>query len=235
MQKLSLFITGTNTNSGKTIISCGLLEKFKAYNLSTVALKPIASGSLLTDQGLRNTDALALQHAMSTSLPYTAVNPITFEPPIAPHIAAQQHQVNLSIDHIIQHCQTGLNTSADVLLIEGAGGWRLPLSDRDSIFFSAFPQQLKMSVILVVGLTLGCLNHAQLTVEAILSDQVSIAGWIANQIDPNMSHIQDNLTWLKQQMPGHYLGYVPHLTASISPKTVAKYLQIDAILNPSIR
>ncbi len=230
-QKMSLFVTGTNTDSGKTVISCGLLEKFKNQNLSTVALKPIASGCIKTDQGLRNPDALALHQSMTCQLPYSAINPIAFMPAIAPHIAAQEQSVILSVNHIMQNCQIALNTPADILLVEGAGGWRLPLSNTDNLFLSDFPKQLNMSVILVVGLTLGCLNHAQLTVEAILADQLPILGWVANQVDADMIYVQENIEWLKQNMPGYYLGYVPYIKEGLLSKRVADYLDVEAALN----
>lgn len=215
------FITGTDTDAGKTTISAGLLCAAKQHHLSTLAMKPVASGCEMTEQGLRNSDALALIAQSTIKLPYAQINPYTFAPAIAPHIAADEAGVELSVDDLYQAAQFVLQQRADFTLIEGAGGWRVPISNTE--FLSDFAIALNVPVILVVGVKLGCINHALLTVEAIRNDGLELAGWVANIIDPDCARLAENIEYLKQHIAAPCLAEVPHLTIANS-ENVADYL-----------
>ncbi len=215
------FITGTDTDAGKTTISAGLLCAAKQQRRSTLAMKPVASGCEMTEQGLRNSDALALIAQSTVKLPYAQINPYAFAPAIAPHIAADEAGVELCVDHLYQAAQVVLQQRADFTLIEGAGGWRVPISNTE--FLSDFAIALNMPVILVVGVKLGCINHALLTVEAIRNDGLELAGWVANVIDPDCARLAENIEYLKQHIAAPCLAEVPHLTIANS-ESVADYL-----------
>lgn len=221
--KQTLFVTGTDTNAGKTVVSCGLLERARLDGLATAAVKPIASGCEQTPDGLRNSDALALQQAMTMELPYEQVNPIALEPAIAPHIALQESQKRVTADQLVGYCRGVMMKGADFTLIEGAGGWRVPLSPRE--MYSSVPKKLNIPVVLVVGMKLGCINHAVLTVEAIFKDGLKPVGWVANRAEVDMNRFEENLTTLKGLLPVPCLGVVPHLD-NPSPENVAKYLTL---------
>jgi dethiobiotin synthetase len=188
------FIAGTDTGVGKTYIACKLLESFNQQGLSTVACKPVASGSEMTKQGLRNEDALHLMQAASIKLPYHEVNPIALQPPIAPHIAAEQVNQKITVEKLITACQPVLNCKADVLVVEGVGGWYVPLNDNETM--ADFVKALDLSVILVVAIWLGCLNHALLTYHAIRACDVEFQGWVANRIDNDMLAAEENVKTL---------------------------------------
>lgn len=234
------FVTGTDTDSGKTLISAALLHRANTAKVNgkpstevkTLGLKPIASGCELTQGGLRNADALTLMAHSTMKLSYDLVNPLAFLPAIAPHIAAQQVGLKLTADRVLQHLLATPLNEADFVLIEGAGGWRLPLGEGEylSDTIKALQQTLlnatqprSLGVILVVGMKLGCLNHALLTQEAIMADGLPILGWVANQVDPNMGEIEHNLASLKQMMIAPFMGYVPFLDR-VSPEQAATYL-----------
>ena len=216
------FITGTDTDAGKTTISAGLLCAAKQQQHSTLAMKPVASGCEITEQGLRNSDALALIAQSTVKLPYAQINPYTFAPAIAPHIAADEAGVELCVDNLYQAAQIVLQQRAGFTLIEGAGGWRVPISSTE--FLSDFAITLKLPVILVVGVKLGCINHALLTVEAIRSDGLELAGWVANVVDPDCARLSENIEFLKQHISAPCLATVPHLEAATA-EHVAEYLQ----------
>lgn len=203
----TFFITGTSTGVGKTSVCTGLLRAAGELGMSTLAIKPLASGSEMTPRGLRNDDALALQEAMSIALPYERVNPYAFAPAIAPHIAARQAGVSLSIDALAQHCRELGENDADLTLIEGAGGWRVPVNEQE--FYSELPARLGIPVILVVGMQLGCINHALLSYEAIRHDGVPVAGWIANCTRGSMSCYPENIAAIKKMMSAPLLGEIP--------------------------
>ncbi|WP_394393605.1 dethiobiotin synthase [Shewanella woodyi] len=219
------FVTGTDTDCGKTFISSALLCKAASQGRASLGLKPIASGCEETEQGLRNSDALSLIAQSTIELDYEQVNPVSFKPAIAPHIAAMQTSVDISPDTVIKHLSPTLSlvNEADFCLVEGAGGWRLPLGE--GAFLSQAVQALSLPVILVVGVKLGCLNHAVLTQEAILVDGLEIAGWVGNIVDADTSCIEENLASLHQLMSSPCLGVVPHLSNG-SAEEAAKYLTI---------
>lgn len=224
MARHTFFIAGTDTDAGKTVITAGLLAAANQRGLRTMGLKPVAAGCEQTDEGLRNSDALLLQQTASVSLSYDQVNPVAFAPPIAPHIAAVDAGRQLSADRLAAFCRGTLMQPADLALIEGAGGWRVPLNQREML--SALPKQLNCPVILVVGMKLGCINHALLTAEAIARDGLKMVGWVANLIDPKMNSYQENLATLEGFFRAPLLGEVPHLAAP-TPDNIAHYLNLD--------
>ncbi len=218
----AFFITGTDTDAGKTSVAAGLLCAAKQQGCSTLAMKPVASGCDMSTEGLRNSDALALIAQSTVPLPYTQINPYAFAPAIAPHIAAQEAGVELSVADLYRTAQVILQQQADFTLIEGAGGWRVPISATE--FLSDFAIALQLPVILVVGVKLGCINHALLTAQAIINDGLELAGWVANVVDPSCARLAENLATLQQLMPAPCLAEVPHLT-SASAEHVAEYVK----------
>ncbi len=228
MAKHRFFIAGTDTDAGKTTVAAGLLEAANRSGLSTLGMKPVAAGCEHTEQGLRNADALSLQQAMSLSLPYEQINPVALEPAIAPHIAADQAGRRLTVAQLAGFCRGLLMQSADLALIEGAGGWRVPLNRRETLADLAV--ELQLPVILVVGLKLGCINHALLTAEAIARDGLALAGWVANTVDGDMQAFEANLATLRQRLPAPCLGVVPHL-APPSAAAVAPHLTLNSVIS----
>jgi dethiobiotin synthetase len=217
--KKAFFITGTDTNVGKTLIAAGLLIAAKNRGLTTAALKPVAAGCENTSEGLRNSDALLLQSVITQPLLYDQINPYALEAAIAPHIAAQQEKRSLSVDRLSGFCR-GVLSSADFTLLEGAGGWRVPINARETL--ADLAKNLQLPVIMVVGIRLGCINHALLTFEAIVRDGVPVAGWVANCVDADMPVLQENIDSLRARLPVPCLGVVPFLVDH-SPSLVATY------------
>jgi dethiobiotin synthetase len=193
-----LFILGTDTNVGKTTIAVNLLSFLKKSGYSTVGLKPVSSGAQLTKDGLRNNDALALQKEASIYLPYEQVNSFCFKLATAPHIAAAQQASQLNVAKIMDSFQPLLKISADYWIIEGLGGAAVPLNRVETML--DLLQVLNLPVILVVGLRLGCLNHALLTYEILKKRGISIAACIVNQIEPDMQFHEENSLYLKQSL-----------------------------------
>ncbi|MCV4265501.1 dethiobiotin synthase [Pseudomonas capsici] len=223
---VAYFITGTDTDAGKTTVAAGLLHAARLSGLSTAAGKPVASGSVITPQGLRNADALALQTECSLELGYDDINPFTFEPAIAPHLAAREAGVSLTVNALLQPMRRLLERNADFTLIEGAGGWRVPLADQSNL--SDLAMGLGLPVILVVGVRLGCINHALLTAEAIAQDGLQLAGWVANIVDPKTSRLEENLATLSERLPAPCIGRVPRLKKA-SAEAVAEHLHLELL------
>ncbi len=227
MIRQRFFITGTDTEVGKTFCTTVLLKAAQDKGCSTLGLKPLAAGCEETAEGLRNEDALALMSASTVKLEYDQVNPVRFIEPIAPHIAALRNQQSLSVDRLTGFVRgTMMTTPVDFVCVEGAGGWRLPLNGRE--YLSALPQQLNIPVILVVGMRLGCLNHALLTVEAIQRDGVKLAGWIANRIDADMSCYEENLDSLKTRISAPCLGEIP-FSPNAEPENLTQHIDLSLI------
>lgn len=203
------FVTGTDTEIGKTFASCDLLRYLAGTGRRVAGLKPIASGSEQSADGLRNEDALALMAAANLTLPYAQVNPYAFEPPIAPHLAAERAGVFIDPDLAARSLE---GIDADWVLVEGAGGWNIPLGDgrllRD--LAGAFTRQ----VLLVVGMRLGCINHALLSAQQIVRDGFDLVGWVANAVDPDMLEAEANLATLDALMPAPRLAFLPWSPAS---------------------
>lgn len=226
--KKKIFIAGTDTDAGKTFIASALLNKGKSQGLTTLGLKPVAAGCEQTPEGLRNRDALSLMEQSTQELPYEQVNPIALEEPIAPHIAAQRLMRPLSAERIVGLLRGVLMIhSAQLTLIEGAGGYRVPLNPRETL--SDVVKELNTPVVLVVGMKLGCLNHALLTAEAIQRDGLQLAGWVANRIDPNMEAYEENIQTLHAMIKAPCLGEVPFIESG-DVSEAASYLEIDALL-----
>lgn len=201
------FITGTDTDCGKTLVATALVHRLRREGRSVAVMKPVASGCHSTGHGLRNDDALSLMAASGLGHDYQRVNPYAFAPPIAPHVAAAQAGVRIDRDRLVG-IASALAEEADALVVEGAGGWRVPLGDDWDMADLALA--LELPVILVVGMRLGCLNHALLSAEAITRDGCRLAGWVANGIDPAMSVPADNLATLQRRLGAPCLGVIPH-------------------------
>jgi dethiobiotin synthetase len=220
----SWFVAGTDTEVGKTAVSCALLSAAAAAGLRTAAIKPVAAGC--DDRG-QNEDALQLQAAMTSNLDYSQVNPVALTAAIAPHIAANREGKSLQVSRLAGLCRGVMLGEADFTLIEGAGGWRVPLNPRETLADLAV--QLQTGVILVVGMRLGCINHALLTAEAIRRDGLQLAGWVANQPGERMNCHDENLETLRQMLPAPLLGDVPFI-APWAAAEAAKHLDIRPLL-----
>ncbi|MDQ7732418.1 dethiobiotin synthase [Halomonas sp. SpR1] len=225
------FVTGTDTDAGKTLVSSGLLHAAHQQQLSTLGLKPVASGSEQTSEGLRNDDALMLQQQSVPPVYYATVNPIAFAPAIAPHLAAMEAGQPLEVCAIESSLRETLSqTPRDFTLIEGAGGWRVPLNDQED--FADLAMALELPVILVVGLKLGCLNHARLTAEAIRADGLALAGWAGSVVDPDFAadtaRFKANIAHLNTKLAAPCLGIIPHLDTP-SAATAAPYLSLEPL------
>ena len=219
------FITGTDTDAGKTLVTLALMEKIKLTGHSVAAIKPVAAGVKQYPHGRYNEDAVLLQNQSSIEIDYEAVNPYLFEPPIAPHIAAQKEQVTIELERIAL-AYTELSARIDYTFVEGAGGWLVPLSaDAD---MSDIPSRLGLSVILVVGMKLGCINHARLTMQAIRSAGCDVSGWIATQVDADMQFVDENIKTLKKYLDAPCLGIIPFLEPATAHAAV-KYLSINQL------
>ena len=204
---LRLFVTGTDTGVGKTRIAAALCVAYAARRKRVAAMKPVASGCTQTSAGLRNEDAEALLAAMTVRAAYDEVNPYAFEPAIAPHIAASE--AGCSIDfQLLDGCYERLCRQSDVIIVEGAGGWLAPLDATHT--FADLAVRWKLDVILVVGLRLGCLNHALLTAEAIETRGLQLAGWVGNSVDPNFERREANTDTLRTRLAANCLGILPY-------------------------
>jgi dethiobiotin synthetase len=199
------FITGTDTGVGKTFVTCALLYTLKAQGIAAIGMKPIAAGGEMTPDGLHNDDVEALHLASGVKLQSEDLVCYLLSEPIAPHIAAANEDVDIDLDVIRQRFDQ-LAELADVVLVEGVGGFIVPLGD--SINTADLAQDLDLPVILVVGMRLGCLNHALLTQEAILARGLTLAGWVANQIDPHMAELDANIEALEERMRAPLLGVI---------------------------
>lgn len=208
--KRAYFVTGTDTGVGKTTISSALVHQFAALGLRSVGMKPVASGCVLQDGVLLSEDVQQLKAASNLTLPLSDINPYSFEPAIAPHIAASQAGAEIDLG-VIQAAYARLEAAADVVIVEGVGGFRVPLND--TVDTADLAVALGLPVILVVGLRLGCINHALLTAEAIAARGLTLAGWIANRIDPAMSMQEENLQALSLRLQAPCLGVVPWVAA----------------------
>ncbi len=200
----TLFITGTDTEIGKTYSTCLIAKYLASKDKQVVCFKPVAAGAEKSDGVWKNDDALALQAASNVPLNYSQVNPFCFPEAIAPHIAAEMNQRTVTLNDIF----TSFNClpNADYCLTEGAGGFLVPLNREQS--FAEIPKVLEAQVILVVGMRLGCINHALLTAEAIHQRGLKLVGWIANQIDPNMNNYQDNIDTLVEELAAPLLAEI---------------------------
>jgi dethiobiotin synthetase len=228
----TFFVTGTDTDVGKTVVSAALLVAANKKGLKTLAIKPVAAGCETTDEGLRNDDAVLLQKHMSVELYYEQVNPITLQDAAAPHIVAAKESKTLSVSRLVGFCRGTLMTRHDFSLIEGAGGWRVPLNPRETL--AGLPKELNTPVILVVAIRLGCINHAILTAEAIRRDGLVLAGWVANRVQVDaMAFEEENIKTLKNLMPGPCLGVLP-FSSPLDIDHLSEALTIDSLISLSL-
>ena len=208
------FIAGTDTGVGKTVIATARISYLVAAGQRVAAMKPVSAGCVRTNEGWLNDDVMQLRQAANVSLPLALVNPYAFEPAIAPHIAAQQSGVEIDLARI-ELAYREIASQADWVIVEGVGGFLVPLNDKQTA--ADMVQRLNLPVILVVGMRLGCLNHALLTVEAIQRRDISLAGWIANRVDPDMLSFEENLASLQARISAPLCGVVPTLKAKSTP------------------
>lgn len=185
-----IFITGTDTGIGKTYFTLACIRALQASNIKTTAMKPIASDAEMVDGKLRNDDAVLIQQALNYSVAYDLINPYVFALPVSPHIAAKQVGVEIDLQ-FIQKKYAQLADSAEFSIVEGIGGWLTPISARQTV--ADLASVINLPIILVVGIRLGCLNHAMLTVQSIAQSGLKLQGWVANCIDPNANFIQEQI------------------------------------------
>ena len=231
MTAKGFFITGTDTDVGKTVVATALVRGLVAQGLRVAVMKPVASGSRHTAEGLRNEDALALMQASNVAAPYDRVNPYCFVPAISPHIAADEAGILVQLDRIRADFDSLVSLS-DLVMVEGAGGWLAPLGPRASM--KDLAQALELPAILVVGMRLGCINHALLSRLAIESQGTRFAGWIANTVDPDMPRRKENLETLARGLGAPPLAIVPRLDADSPPlvltEAAARLLNTQAFI-----
>lgn len=201
------FVTGTDTDVGKTYVSVRLIEDLVGRGQSVGVMKPIAAGGQLLDGKLVNGDALALMRASGTKQSYASVNPYLFDEPISPHISAAKLDVEIDIESLFNDFQE-IQSLYDRVLVEGAGGWATPLSN--SLTMADLAVKLNIPVVLVVGLKLGCLNHAELTQRAIQASGLTLAGWVANALDPEMPYMRENIEYLIQSFDCPLIAQLSH-------------------------
>jgi dethiobiotin synthetase len=202
-----VFVTGTDTGVGKTVASAALLHAFRARGLRAVGMKPVASGCTATAQGWRNDDALALQAASDPVPPYDDLNPYALPAPLAPEIAARDAGVDVQLGVLVSAFDR-LHPLADLVLVEGVGGWAAPLTA--TLDQRHLVQELRLPVVLVVGMRLGCINHARLSARAIQDDGARLVGWIANEVDPDMARRDENFALLSARLPVPCWGRLPY-------------------------
>lgn len=220
----SLYVTGTDTGIGKTVASAALLHALRARGQRTTGMKPVASGCEWIDGAWRNEDALALLAASDPRPDYADLNPYALPLPLAPELAAADAGVAVELERI-RAAYVRLQARADVVVVEGVGGWAAPLSH--ALDQADVVRALDLPVVLVVGLRLGCLNHAYLTARAIAADGCRLAGWIANEIDPAMARVDDNVDLLSRRLSAPCLGRLPH--AGGDAMAMARYLDVAAL------
>jgi dethiobiotin synthetase len=222
----SVFITGTDTGIGKSLVSASLLRALQARGLSPLGMKPVASGCTMAAQGLRNDDAELLRTHGSGVPDYALVNPYALPEPIAPHLAASHAGVTVELSPL-RNAYAALAAMAQCVVVEGVGGWSVPLSD--TLMQADLVRELRLPVILVVGLRLGCINHALLSARAIDADGCKLVGWIANQVDPQMDCVEENLATLCERLTAPCLGALPYASTP-DPLAMAAHLGDAAAL-----
>lgn len=215
------FVTGTDTGVGKTLVSAGLLHALARHHARVVGMKPVAAGLVPQGSAWVAEDALALRAASSVAVPPELDCPVALPEPLSPHLAAARAGRRVDVAELVA-AHRRLQTLADVVLVEGAGGWRVPLNDTETLADLAVA--LAQPVVLVVGMRLGCLNHALLTAEAIRADGLVLAGWVANAIDPAMRCLDDNIDTLRQRLGAPLLGVVPWQATAPDPRSLSLIL-----------
>lgn len=211
------FVTGTDTGVGKTFITCALLLALRDKGIIAIGMKPVSAG---TDVDGSNEDVEQLLAASGVDAPRDLVNPYLFEPAIAPHIAAEEAGRSIDIGHIVASFET-LRGMADAVLVEGVGGFCVPLGPHSDT--ADLAARLGLPVILIVGMRLGCINHALLSQQAILARGLQLSGWVANRIDPGMSRFEENLSALRERIAAPLLGVIP---SNSTPEKAAKLIRV---------
>ena len=225
--KNAFFITGTDTDAGKTVIAVGLLTAARRAGLSAIGLKPVAAGCDGERDGVAfNADALALLDASTLEVDYATVNPVLLKEPMAPHVAAEKDGVHIEVKTLADRVRRALAREAELIVVEGAGGWLVPLNARETM--ADLVAKLDLPVILVVGMRLGCLNHALLTAADIRGRGLALAGWVANCIDPGMAAQRENVEALSDRLDAPMVGRVRHHD---SPSAVADDLDLGVLLD----
>ncbi len=223
----AFFIAGTDTDVGKTVASKAILQALAAKGLNTIGYKPVAAGSEKTPDGWRNDDALHLQKVATVEAAYDDINPYALELPTSPHIAAKHEQVTIEYsvlsEKLAQH-----KASSDIVLVEGAGGWRVPVSDTDSL--STWVKQEQLPVVLVVGIKLGCLSHALLTAETIRADGLNLVGWVASRVNPGTEHYAEIIEMLEDRLDTPKIGEIPYVPAA-KRQELGKYIDVEPLLS----
>lgn len=204
---IACFVTGTDTGVGKTLVSAGLLHALARHHRRVVGMKPVAAGVVPWGNDVASEDAIALRAASTVAVPAALDNPVLLPDPLSPHIAAARAGVQIDTAAIVRSYQA-LAAEADAVVVEGAGGFHVPLSDTAT--GADLAQALALPVVLVVGLRLGCLNHALLTAEAIRARGLTLAGWVANRVDPAMLAADENIAYLRARLQAPLLAEVPH-------------------------
>jgi dethiobiotin synthetase len=221
----SIYVTGTDTGIGKTVSSCALLHALRARGLRVAGMKPVASGCTRIDGAWRNEDALALQRASAPGLAYADINPFALEHPLAPELAARDAGLDVTLAPILE-AYARLAAGVDAVVVEGVGGWAAPLSA--TLMQADLVRALRLPVVLVVGLRLGCINHALLSARAITADGLHLAGWIGSHVDPAMERVEDNLAILRARLPAPCWGVLPHAPEA-DPAMLAQGLRIPEV------
>ncbi len=220
---MNYFVTATDTDAGKTLISCALLHGFAAQGKRVVGMKPVAAGC---DEQDVNEDVRQLRAASTVHASLGQINPYCFTRPVAPHLAARFAGIHIRLSRMVESYHE-LSAQSDVVIVEGAGGFCIPLNDeQDSV---ELVQRMDIPVILVVGMRLGCLNHALLTAQAIAAAGLTLAGWVANVVDGNMAMLDDNIATLKMRLEAPLLGVVPHYPGKPDAREVAARLDLQLL------
>lgn len=223
----TFFIAGTDTDVGKTVASKAILQALAKKEFSTIGYKPVAAGSDKTEFGFRNSDALHLIRTATCDRPYKDINPYALELATSPHIAAKHQEVEIDFDLLSEKLHQH-QAKADVVLVEGAGGWRVPVSEHD--FLSSWVKKENLPVVLVVGIKLGCLSHARLTAEAIRNDGLNIVGWVANRINPGTEHYSELIKMLDTMIDAPKLGEIPYVP-SAKRSDLGRFIDLSPIIN----
>lgn len=222
-----VFVTAIDTDAGKTVVSTGLVEVWRALGKTVAVMKPVASGCERTDQGLRNDDAQRLITASASSMPYELVNPYAFEAPVAPHIAAQTDGTEIDIA-VIELAFEQLQATADRVVVEGIGGWLVPINATKTMADVA--QALGLPVVLVVAVRLGCLNHALLTAEAIRRSGLTLCGWVANRLDSECLQVEENIAALKDRLDAPLLVDLPFEQDEIALMRHMRRINVESLV-----
>ena len=220
------FITGTDTEIGKTLVAGALILKLRDQGINALGFKPVAAGTYQDLQGnILNEDIETLRIAANLEPDQNITSPYVFEMPIAPHLAAEKLGKRLDLDTMLDTYEK-VSSQTNCIIVEGAGGFLIPLNETENL--SDLVQKLKLPVIMVVGMRLGCINHALLTYEAILSRQITIAGWVANSLSSEMPFLQENIKTLQTKIQASFLGSIPPLPIDLQKPKQGPY-SIEAL------